>query len=346
MINSKTLKKLITIFLHVSVWGLFLLFSFFIDEDLNTRMTLAAGIINLSLYFIPYLGLFYFNSLFNIKRYLLTKRYWVYFAWLIVSILVVVSIECFVDYLEHLNCCADREVYILKYRILDNFFFSLFVLGLSFSYSFLKIWKNNEKLKKESELKFLKSQINPHFLFNSLNTLYALVSEKEMEKAEGAILKLSDILRYSVYQVNNAKVSLEDEINYIKNYVSLQELRLAGKVEISLEFDSKIGNVFIEPMLLIPFVENAFKHGVSYAQESKINIELQMNGNEFHFKVANTINETTKRMDEFSGVGIANVVDRLELLYPKNHVLTIENKNGLYSVSLLIKKSGLISFIS
>jgi len=338
MINSKAIKKIITAFLHVSTWGLFLLFSFFIDEDLNNRMTLADGLLNLSLYFIPFLGLFYFNSLFIIKRYLLTKRYKIYFAWLFVSILVVVSIASFYDYLEYLNCCTDEGEYLLQSRILDNFFFSLFILGLSFSFSFLRIWKNNEKLKKESELKFLKSQINPHFLFNSLNTLYALVSEKEMEKAEGAILKLSDILRYSVYQVNSPKVSLEDELNYIKNYVSLQKLRLSGKVEISLDFDSNIDNFFIEPMLLIPFVENAFKHGVSYAKESKIIIELQLKENEFNFRVVNTINKTTKRMNEFSGVGITNVVARLKLLYPKNHVLAIENKNGLYSVSLLIKK--------
>ncbi|MBL4710387.1 MAG: histidine kinase [Flavobacteriales bacterium] len=340
MINSKTLKKLITIFLHVSAWSLLFLFFLFSDEESDEGMTLMLSMSVLSLYFIPYLGLFYFNSLFNIKRYLITTQFRKYFILLFGSILVAISLESFIDYLEHLDCCADEESFSLKYAFLDNFFFSLFVLGLSFSYSFLIIWMNNEKLKNESELKLLKSQMNPHFLFNSLNTLYSLVSEKEMGKAEDAILMLSDILRYSVYQANDAKVSLEDEVNYIKNFISLQELRLAGKVAISFHCEGEGNNVFIEPMLLIPFVENAFKHGVSYAQESKISIELRLNGKELVFKVINTINETPKKMDDFSGVGIANVAARLELLYPKNHVLAIESKNGIHTVSLLVKKLG------
>lgn len=338
MINSKILKRLITIFLHVCTWILLLLFFLFLDEDLNKEGTLILGMLNLSLFFIPYLGLFYFNSLFNIKHHLLTKQYGPFFAYLLVSILLVISIESFFEYLEHLNCCADEGEYVLKYRVLDNFFFSLFVLGLSFSYSFLRIWKNNEKLKKESELKLLKSQMNPHFLFNSLNSLYALVSEKEVEKAEDAILKLSDILRYSVYQVNNSKVSLKDEIDYIKNYIALQELRLAGKAEISFNCEIEKSNIFIEPMLLIPFVENAFKHGISYTQESKINIELRLQKDELSFKVKNTINKTPKKIDEFSGVGIKNVVARLKLLYPKNHLLAIESKNDIHAISLLVKK--------
>ena len=295
------------------------------------------ALINLPFFLIPYLGLFYLNSVFNIKRFLLAKRFAKYFILLFVSTAVVISIETFLVYLEHLNDNADEEIFSLKLAILDNFFFSLFVLGLSFSYSFLIIWMKSEKLKKGSELKLLKSQMNPHFLFNSLNTLYALVSENEVEKAEDAILKLSDILRYSVYQVNDAKVSLVDEINYIKNYISLQELRLAGKVAITFNCEVEKSNVFIEPMLLIPFVENAFKHGVSYTKESKISVALSVKGGELTFTVINTINETPKKMDKFSGVGIKNVVDRLKLLYPGHHKLEIDRKNGLHQVFLLIK---------
>ncbi len=329
MINSQSYKKFIIIFLHISVWSLLLVFFYYNDEEITP-------LLNLSFFLMPYLGLFYFNSLFNIKRYLITKQLKKFFILLLVSIALAISAESFLDYLEHVNCCADEE-YPWKYRILDNFFFSLFVLGLSFSYSFLVIWRDNEKLKKESELKLLKSQMNPHFLFNSLNTLYSLVSDKKLEKAEDAILKLSDILRYSVYQVNDPKIPIEDEINYIKNYIALHELRLADKVDISFSCNPKMGNTSIEPMLLIPFVENAFKHGVSYAKKSKISIELSFNENELAFRVTNTINEKPKKLDEFSGVGIANVEARLKLLYPRNYKLVINRADGLYDVSLVIK---------
>jgi hypothetical protein len=338
MINLETLKKLITVFLHVSAWVLLFLFFLFIDKDSEEEITLALKLIAIFLFLLPYLGLFYFNSLVNVKRYFITKRFKKFFLLLFVSALVVTSLESFLEYLEYLDCCADEDSYSLNYVFLDNFFFSLFVLGLSFSYSFLILWVNNEKLRKESELKLLKSQMNPHFLFNSLNTLYALVSEKELEKAEDAILKLSDLLRYSVYQVNNPSISLEDEINYIKNYISLQELRLDGKVSISFNCEGNTSAVFIEPMLLIPFVENAFKYGISYVHESKISFELQLTENDLTFQVINIINEKPiVTDDQFSGVGIANVVARLELLYPKNHVLKIESKNGIHSVFLSIK---------
>jgi len=337
MINLETLKKLITVFLHLSAWILLFLFFLFIDKDSDDDITLALKLTATFLFLLPYLGLFYFNSLVIIKRYLITKQFKKFFIVLVLSALVVTSLESFLEYLEHLDCCAEVDSFSLKYVFLDNFFFSLFVLGLSFSYSFLILWMTNEKLRKESELKLLKSQMNPHFLFNSLNTLYALVSEKQLEKAEDAILKLSDLLRYSVYQVNNPSISLADEINYIKNYISLQELRLDGKVAISFNCRGSAEQVFIEPMLLIPFIENAFKYGVSYVQESKINFDLQLTKNDLSFKATNTINETPNVMDQFSGLGIANVVARLELLYPKNHVLKIESKNGIYSVSLLIK---------
>ena len=335
MVNSQFLKKLINIFLHASVWILLLLFFYITDAELDEDNIVS--LINLPLFIVPYLGLFYFNSLFNIKRYLLTKQLRKYFALLLISIAVLLTIVSFLDYWEYLNCCTSEEPFSLEYTVLDNFFFSLFVLGLSFSYSFLIIWMKSEKLKKESELKLLKSQMNPHFLFNSLNTLYALVSEKEVEKAEDAILKLSDILRYSVYQVNDPKIALKDEINYIKNYIALQELRLDGKVNISFHCQGEMSKVSIEPMLLIPFVENAFKHGVSYTQPSKIDIELRLNKEEITFKVINTINDKLKKMDEFSGVGIKNVVDRLKLLYPSHHKLEIDRKNGLHQVFLLIK---------
>jgi len=334
MVNSQFLKKLINIFLHASVWILLLLFFYITDAELDEDNIVS--LINLPLFIVPYLGLFYFNSLFNIKRYLLTKQLRKYFALLLISIAVLLTIVSFLDYWEYLNCCTSEEPFSLEYTVLDNFFFSLFVLGLSFSYSFLIIWMKSEKLKKESELKLLKSQMNPHFLFNSLNTLYALVSEKEVEKAEDAILKLSDILRYSVYQVNDPKIALKDEINCIKNYIALQELRLDGKVNISFHCQGEMSKVSIEPMLLIPFVENAFKHGVSYTQPSKIDIELRLNKEEITFKVINTINDKPKKMDEFSGVGIKNVVDRLKLLYPGHHKLEIDRKNGLHQVFLLI----------
>lgn len=341
MTNSPTIKRLVPVFLHVSAWGLLLLFFLFTDDNTEDKNSFLVRMINLLCYFVPFVSFFYLNSLYLVKRYLIIKQFKRYFFYLFLAFVSLQLIECVLGYIDYLYFLSPEErgpVFLWEDTAIDNLFFVLFILGLSYSYTFLMLWSKNEKLKKESELKLLKSQMNPHFLFNSLNALYSLISDREVEKAEDAIIKLSNLLRYSVYQVNTSKISLVDEINYIRNYVDMQELRLPKEVQITTEIDEPSEEYSIEPMLLIPFVENAFKHGISYIRKSEIYIKLRLKEGTLYFTVLNTINEKNRREDDFSGVGIVNVKSRLALLYPSLHNLTIENKDENYVVSLMIEK--------
>ena len=325
--------------MHLCGWVGFFLFLIFSDDDTEvTTMPLWLELIVLFCYFIPFISFFYLNSLYLIRKYLFTKRFKSYLFYFTLALLVLVIVECGFSYIDQLYFNKPEEgeaAFSWSVALFDNFFFTLLILGLSFSYSFLLLWNQSEKLKKESELKLLKSQMNPHFLFNSLNTLYSLISDREMEKAEDAVLKLSDLLRYSVYQANSSRITLGDEISYIENYIALQRLRLPQDVEINLEVKSPRSDSFIEPMLLIPFVENAFKHGISYRHQSSIDISISTEGQRLFFYIKNTIKESLDVEEEFSGVGIENVKSRLRLLYP-NHSIKIETNQGIFSVALII----------
>ena len=190
----------------------------------------------------------------------------------------------------------------------------------------------NEKL--SAELLFLKSQINPHFFFNTLNNLYYLAQTKS-DQSPVAILKLSEIMRYIIYEAVKDRVPLAKEIDYIQNYIDLQRLRLNDNV--SIEFTAHLGvqSHQIGPMLLIPFVENAFKHGIDYTQPTTVSISALMEDNTLHFCVKNPYIQQNRVNLVSSGVGLKNVKKRLELLYPSNFRLSIQ-EDQLFTVDLHI----------
>lgn len=185
---------------------------------------------------------------------------------------------------------------------------------------------------KEQELKFLKMQIHPHFLFNTLNTLYGFALKKS-EKAPEMILKLSNLLDYILYQVDKSRVLLQDEINHIEDYISLEESRFQEGLQIT--FDKKLMDEKLEiaPMLLLPFVENAFKHGRQIDGVVKINITLKVDKNELNFRVENS---AIKKEHSKSGIGLENIKKRLEMLYPEKHILEIVQNEELFKVNLKI----------
>ncbi len=202
-------------------------------------------------------------------------------------------------------------------------------------------WYRNEKQKQEmekeklaSELSFLKSQVNPHFLFNTLNGIYSLANRKS-DKTPGAIVKLSDLMRHMLYESEKEAVSLDKEIEYINNYIELQKLRLPADANVSFTVTGETAGKMIRPMLLIPFFENAFKHGVD-ADGSDIEAKLTVNDKELRLKVVNRISKSQKK-DESSGIGLVNIKKQLEYLYPYSHSLTIEEKDGFFSVDLGLK---------
>lgn len=202
--------------------------------------------------------------------------------------------------------------------------------------------EKNELITKniETELQSLKNQINPHFLFNTLNNLYALTLKKS-DLAPEIVLKLSDMMRYMLYECNERTVLLEKEMSYILNYIELEKLRHSNLTEILLDIDPRINEYRIAPLLLIPFVENSFKHGLqSSLERSYIHIKAEMIADELIFKVHNSKPENSPglpRPNKQGGVGLANVKKRLELMYPKSYKLTIEDMPYSHKVCLLIK---------
>jgi len=192
----------------------------------------------------------------------------------------------------------------------------------------------SEKL--ETEMKFLKSQINPHFLFNSLNNIYSL-SYLKPEKTPDNLLKLSEMLRYMLYECNEDKVPLSKEIDYLKNYIALKLLKDSRGMKVSVNLEPQSTTLMIAPMLLIPFVENAFKHSnIEDLENGWINIYLKTIDQKLIFKVSNSFAPTPTTKDKIGGIGLTNVKRQLTLLYPNNYKLDIDSKTNEYHVYLEI----------
>ncbi|WP_340077785.1 sensor histidine kinase [Leptobacterium sp. I13] len=219
--------------------------------------------------------------------------------------------------------------------------FSL-ALGYYFSVNWYKIEKQRQKLEKEklvSELKFLKSQINPHFLFNTLNNIFAIARKYENPLLADSINKLAHLMRYMLYENDVEKVSLDREIKYLKDFIELQKLRLSNNQYNTIEFNES-GNVnkyTIAPLLLIPFVENAFKYSISSTSKIEIKIALNIENETLIFTVENSVNYNNVNNHEDSGIGLKNVKRRLELIYPDKYNLEIKEQNKRYFVNLRLE---------
>lgn len=229
-------------------------------------------------------------------------------------------------------------------RIVFNGILTLAILLMSTAFKVSEVAFTKEKeatqLKNEklhAEMRFLKSQINPHFLFNALNNAYAL-SYIKSEQAPEVILKLSDILRYIIYECEANKVPLEKEITYIKNYIDLQKIRLDNVKNIKTNFMIDEKDLDIEPMLFIPFIENSFKHShIEDEEKGWIELTLKTGGGKIVFVVENSIPTTEFTKDKVGGIGLDNVKKRLELLYPGKYVLLINQLNEKFVVNLEIE---------
>jgi two-component system, LytTR family, sensor kinase len=201
-----------------------------------------------------------------------------------------------------------------------------------------KLQKENEAVKLAMELQLLRSQISPHFLFNILTNLVSL-ARKRSGDLETSLLMLSGLMRYMLYDANK-RISLQQEIEYLESYVELQKLRFGRDVKIvfNIELSQPGADYNIEPMLLIPFVENAFKHGTDYADQPIIDINLAVRDGKLVFLVKNNYEEgTAASKDETSGIGLNNVRSRLTLLYPDRHELSIQTDNNLFNVNLTLQ---------
>ena len=217
----------------------------------------------------------------------------------------------------------------------------LFILACSTTYTMFRDKLQSDRLTKEketenlkTELAFLRSQVSPHFMFNVLNNMVSL-ARKKSEQLEPSLIKLSSLLRYMLYETDEEKVLLEREVEYLQSYIDLQKQRFGSKVKVNLCIEKFDKSYLIEPMLLIPFVENAFKHGTGLIPNAEISIELKGKNNLLQFMVSNYYDSTIREIkDKTSGIGLQNVRRRLNLLYKKEHTLLITNKENRFSVSL------------
>ena len=220
----------------------------------------------------------------------------------------------------------------------------IIVFGLSIAYFFLKEWARTEKFRSQleavqldTEIKFLKSQVNPHFLFNTLNNLFSMAQGKGNDELADGISKLSGMMRYMIYESNEENVPLKKEIEYLENCILLNELRYAdNEVKVLFEYPAQTEGVLVAPMLFIPFVENAFKHGVAIGQSSEIDISISVANKQLVFTCENTIYSVKKMEDEKSGIGLENVKRRLKLVYPGKHELAIKDSDGKFTIELKI----------
>jgi sensor histidine kinase YesM len=217
-------------------------------------------------------------------------------------------------------------------------FILVFAVGtcLSVMQEWKKIEDHKEEIEREkvsTELSFLKSQINPHFFFNTLNNIYSLAITGSAETAK-AVMKLSSIMRYVLTDTQNNKVPLLSEVDFIKNYIDLQLVRLTDKVKVDFITEGELDHIQIAPLLFIPFIENAFKYGISTKDASAIFIKLSTTANHVSFVVNNTIVKSENIFKDTTGIGINNVKRRLELLYAHKHRLEVTENNDQFIVHL------------
>lgn len=237
------------------------------------------------------------------------------------------------------NKFKPNNFYIYDY-LMTSFLITGFSLGLRFSDKLIQNEKQRKELEKErlhSELAFLKNQISPHFFFNTLNNIYSLI-EINTADAQKSILKLSKLMRYLIYESEHGNTQLSREIDFMNNYIDLMKLRINNKVDLKVSFPEKFTDISISPLLFVPFIENAFKHGVSYRDPSFIHVSLEIKDREIVFACNNSIvRHKDDSPSDDSGIGLENVKKRLQLLYPQKHLLTIDVTNQSFSVLLKIE---------
>lgn len=236
----------------------------------------------------------------------------------------------------------EKEEGLFIIFITKNFKSLLFpYMGIMFASLAFKInreWKKLIEDKERAEVSYLKAQLNPHFLFNTLNSIYSLALIKSSNTPK-AILGLSSLMRYVITESKEEYVPLENEINYVKSYIELQKIRLGDTVDVNYIFEGNADDKRISPILLIPFIENAFKHGVNPEANSQIDIFISVQGYDLVLKVTNAIVEHKRELFYEGGVGVVNARNQLRVLYPNKHSLKIEEVNECYLVTLKINLS-------
>lgn len=337
-------RGVIKVLTHAAVWAVALSLPYLLDtrhgvahhrdNDVHERAFFYLNFITNILW----IGPFYLNAYLLTPRLFYRRRYPAYAAALVVTYVVMMMIHMFLGtYVFGLPHFSVKGT--------TGFLLPAFILTIAISTTFRVVRdkvvadqraqeRQEENLK--TELSFLRSQINPHFIFNILNNLVALEQMKS-EELGPTILKLSSLLKYMLYETDEEKVPFNNEVEYLQSYIDLQRQRFGAKVPVTASLDNSPCIYEIEPMLLIPFVENAFKHGVGMIERPAIDIELHIHEGVLHFSVRNRYNPASAEVrDKGSGIGLGNVKRRLKLLYGNQHVLHISREESWFIVTLKI----------
>jgi len=291
-----------------------------------------------------YAAIIYLNLLYLIPNFLTAKRFWIYVSLLLGSVLILTPIKVAIQVFLFANEPTIQS------SLVENqsyYFLSMFlIMGSSTIYSIISEWLIHQSEKRDlqtqtmqSELKFLRSQVNPHFLFNTLNNLYALTLKKSDDAPE-IVLKLSEIMRYMLYECNERTVSLSKEITYLRNYLDLEQLRQSRDIKIDMQVIGNVSDHRIAPLIFIPFVENSFKHGLNnQISEGYVTIVLKVESNKLEFMIENSkpATQPAQTHRRSGGIGLVNVKRRLNLIYADRYRLKINNEPNSYQVNLILQ---------
>ncbi|MBE7171656.1 MAG: histidine kinase [Williamsia sp.] len=336
------IKKRITILVHIASWLLLFFLPFLLHpgQDRVARRNTAVEEAYFRQYlcnFLCWIALYYFNANFLIPRLIYNRRYLTYFLSLIPVFLVLFLVNWLSSFLLH------PSPYNLPGFIAFFFLPCIFFLSSSTAITMFRSRLQSDQLSQQretenlkTELAFLRSQVSPHFMFNVLNNM-VMLARKGSESLEPSLFKLSTLMRYMLYETDEKKVLLDREVEYLQSYIDLQLQRFSRKVAVHVHVEPFDESYMIEPMLLIPFVENAFKHGTGFRQKGDISISLRAQHGVLEFKVDNYYDPSLQQVkDNTSGIGLQNVKRRLDLLYGPRHTLRIRDADSRFCVVLTL----------
>ncbi|MBC8052914.1 MAG: histidine kinase [Sphingobacteriaceae bacterium] len=353
-LNTRSLNRYLAPALHILFWGLIII-SPYLFRNPNTWEGFKPWhyklIINNSILAL----LFYLNAYVLYPKVYKTKGFWVYIFTVSTIIIALMLFSKFVDkqlFEDGKNWGKGRrggdhrggDIRWMRWYI-TNILTYVFISGISFSYRVIKDNNKLEKIRKEkenetlkTELTFLRSQVSPHFMFNVLNSLVSL-ARKKSDLMEPSLIQLSNLMRYMLYESNDERIRLEQEVAYLRSYIDLQMLRFGDDVQIELNISKELEGYEIEPMLLISFVENAFKHGIGMIEEPVIKVFLSVDKLKhwLDFRVENRVAPQEDSKDKSSGIGLINMRRRLELLYKGRYTLETSQKGNIFVSNLKVQ---------
>ncbi len=328
------------VLLHVSFWCVYLSF-FFYQISSRPDLPLQVAVYRTMFHVAFNMAAAYMNYFIFLPRFLERRKVGQYLLEFLIPFILLTTIRVhfqrfLVDGYSHTDLYFYSTIYIVQMSA-TSLFIVIFVSMLRFAKDWFELEAKKKELENEklsAELSFLKEQINPHFLFNTLNNLYYLAYTKSDNTTE-VIAKLSQMMRYMIYESNYQQVELSKEIEYMQNYVSLERLRLNDQIPIDFKVEGNPSGIKIAPLILITFLENAFKHGVNgNTKHAWVNLAINVKGRECLYTVENSKGNGVHSEQGKSGIGLQNVKRRLELTYPEKYDLQVKDIGDRYSVQL------------